>query len=141
MIIRRTNQIRFVFYFVLFLRPFDGHSQTDQPTQSTHAETPYGVHAYVNEEGILRVIVYNPQRLRFMIKLTDHQDQSVYEDISTHNNYRRWLDLSPINYGSYQLTVRIDNKPVTFKLNKQPARDIYDLHPLSAVNPEVTYAR
>jgi hypothetical protein len=100
--------------------------------------TSYLVHAYINKEGILRIIVNNPQRLRFMIKLAGREDQSFYEDISTLDNYRRWLDLSPIGYGSYQLTVRIDNKPVIFKLNKQPARDIYDIHPLSAVNPPVT---
>lgn len=89
------------------------------PDSAVH---PYLVHAYVNPTGKLYLIVDNPTRLRYSVKVVDQRDRSLYEEFTNHDQYRRKLDLSALPHDLYQLVVTINNKPSSYTIKRQDNR-------------------
>ncbi|GAB3951146.1 hypothetical protein GCM10028805_30680 [Spirosoma harenae] len=104
---------------------------------SASAISSYRVHAYINPNGKLYVIVNNPDRLRYAIKVVDQHNQSLYEEFTNLERYRRKLDVSSLTQHSYQVVVRIDNKPYTYKVKMQDTKVAYSLQPSSVTNQQI----
>ncbi len=96
-------------------------------------ETPYTIHAFVNELGILRLLVDSPLRERYKIELTDEHGNLHYQEFNNLAHYRRRFDVSALGSGSYSLVVRIDGQDVRYALNNGRVTRRYQLEPL-AVN-------
>lgn len=97
------------------------------------AETPYTVHAVVNQAGKLWLVVDNPLRLRYKIELMDERGNLHYQEFTNIGQYRRWLDISSMDTGPYTLIVQIDGREIQYELNNRQVNRIYQLAPL-AVN-------
>ncbi|QMW03992.1 hypothetical protein [Spirosoma foliorum] len=120
-------------------------TEPEQPRVSVKASTSsyanstvnsYLVHAYINQTGKLYLIVDNPDRYRYMVKVIDQGGQSLYEEFTNHDRYRRRLDLSSLPNDAYQVVVQIDNKPFVYKLKRQTNRMAYSLQSPSALKPQ-----
>lgn len=86
------------------------------------AAQPYLVHAYVNPTGRLYMIVDNPTRLRYSVKVVDQRDRSLYEEFTNHDQYRRKLDLSALPHDLCRVVVTINNKPFVYTIKRQDNR-------------------
>ncbi|WP_373513220.1 hypothetical protein [Persicitalea sp.] len=96
-------------------------------------EIPYVVHALVNQDGKLRLVVDSPLRERYKIELMDERGKLYYKEYNNVAHYRRWLDVSALDSGPYSLVVRIDGKEIRYELNNREVTRLYQLEPL-AVN-------
>ena len=97
------------------------------------SETPYTLHAFVNQAGKLRLLVDNPLRLRYKIELVDERGNLHYQEFTNIEQYRRYLDISSMDAGRHKLTVRIDGREIQYDLNNRQVKRVYQLVPL-AVN-------
>jgi len=100
--------------------------QYDSPT-----EMPYTVHALVNQQGRLRLLVDSPLRQRYKIELADERGNLRYQEYNNIAQYRRWLDISALGMGLHILTVRIDGREIQYELNNRQVERIYQLAPLA----------
>lgn len=110
---------------------------SDSPDRSSTTKATYQIQAYINPEGKLYVVVNNPNRLRYAIRVVDQRDRSLYEEFTNLNRYRRRLDVSSLPVEAYQLVVHIDNKPFTYRINKQRSGVTYTLLPPVVDEPNV----
>ena len=97
--------------------------------------TEWTVHAFINQSGKLRVLVDNPANRQYSIELVDKAGRSLYREYTTNNRYRRWLDLSELVKDTHNLTIRIDNRAITYQVTNRSARLVYPLQPLAAQQP------
>ncbi|MVM29094.1 hypothetical protein GO755_03550 [Spirosoma sp. HMF4905] len=104
--------------------------------ESPSATASYLVHAYVNSTGKLYLIVDNPERLRYSVKVVDQIGNALYEEFTNRDQYRRRLDISALPHDAYQVVVQIDNKPFTYKVKRQENKMAYTIQPLSIPNPQ-----
>ena len=98
---------------------------------TTSNEVPCQVRAYINRAGKLHVLVDNPNRWRYTIKIFDSWNRLLHEEFSNHNQYHHALDLSGLARDSYQILIRLTNKPdlYTYKLRIGGSNSTYSLEP------------
>lgn len=109
-------------------------SSPSQDSPSTTAS--YLVHAYVNSTGKLYLIVDNPDRLRYSVKVIDRGGSALYEEFTNRDQYRRRLDISALPHDAYQVVVQIDNKPFIYKVKRQENKMAYTIQPQSPLNSQ-----
>ncbi|GAB4050317.1 hypothetical protein GCM10028810_44270 [Spirosoma litoris] len=110
--------------------------KTNASSYANSTVNSYLVHAYINQTGKLYLIVDNPDRYRYMVKVIDQGGQSLYEEFTNHDRYRRRLDLSSLPNDAYQVVVQINNKPFVYKLKRHANRMAYSLQSPSALKPQ-----
>lgn len=104
---------------------------TDENQDNSIAETPYSVHALVNQDGRLRLLVNNPLGKRYRIELADERGNLRYQEYNNIAQYRRWMDVSALGTEPHTLTVRIDGREIQYELSNRQARPVYQLEPLA----------
>lgn len=103
---------------------------TNESQVSSFAEKPYMVHALVNQDGRLRLVVDNPFQHRYRIDLKNKGGALCYQEYNNIAQYRRWLDISALGTEPYTLTVHIDGQKIQYELNNQQAKRVYRLESL-----------
>lgn len=96
-------------------------------------EKRYTISAYVNQAGVIRLLIDSPLRWRYKIELTDKYGELKYQEFNNLAHYRRWLDVSALGSGSYLLLVRIDGQDIRYELKNGQVTRHYQLESL-AVN-------
>ncbi len=114
-------------------RPSMPELDADREQHDSGEETTCMVHAFVNQAGILRLLVDSPLRERYKIELTDERGNLHYQEFNNLTHYRRRLDVSALSSGSYSLLVRIAGQDVRYELNNGHVTRRYQLDSL-AVN-------
>lgn len=104
---------------------------TDGNQDNSIAKTPHTVHALVNQDGRLRLVVNNPLGKRYRIELADERGNLRYQEYNNIAQYRRWLDISALGTETHTLTVRIDGREVQYQLSNRQAKRVYRLEPLA----------
>ncbi len=100
--------------------------------QDTPSEaTAYTVHAFVNQAGVLRLLVDSPLRERYKIELKDKRGNLHYQEFNNLAHYRRQFDVSALGSGSYSLVVRIADRNIRYELNNGRVRRLYELESLA----------
>ncbi|GAB4001993.1 hypothetical protein GCM10028807_59530 [Spirosoma daeguense] len=103
----------------------------DNPTNSPMPAS-YKVHAYVSQSGKLYLVIDNPDRFRYKIKIIDQRNRSLYEEFANLDQYRRRLDVSSLSVDSYQIVIQIGNEPFVYKIKQQTSKTAYSLYPIVA---------
>ena len=89
---------------------------TDHKQDAPGDEAPYVVSAYVNQAGVLRLLVDSPLRQRYKIELTDERGNLHYQEFNNLPHYRRRFDVSALGSGSYSLLIRINGEDIRYQL-------------------------
>ncbi|WP_373515123.1 hypothetical protein [Persicitalea sp.] len=105
----------------------------DRKQNAPGEEMPYTISAFVNQAGVLRLLVDSPLRERYKIELTDERGNLHYQEFNNLAHYRRRLDVSALGSGSYSLLVRIAGHDVRYELKNGSITRLYQLDSL-AVN-------
>ena len=94
-------------------------------------EALYTISAFVNQAGVLRLLVDSPLRQRYKIELVDKRGNLLYQEFNNLAHYRRWIDVSALGSGSYLHLVRIDGQDFRYELNNGRVTRPYQLMPLA----------
>lgn len=95
-------------------------------------EAFYKVHAYVDQAGKLQVLVDNPNRLRYTVKVFDSWNRLLYEEFGNRNKYKRGMNISTLPTDTYQVIVKINKQSNIYKLNGQTSKGTYTIKPLNS---------
>ncbi|MDJ1482594.1 hypothetical protein QNI16_18990 [Cytophagaceae bacterium YF14B1] len=106
------------------------NSALSDTTSVSDPDKKYMVYVFVNELGKVKVTIENPNRLRYVIRMVDHQDRVLYEEFTNLSQYRRSLDISGLIDSFCQVIVDIDNQPLTYKIQRKKNKDSYSIQNL-----------
>ncbi|WP_348073021.1 hypothetical protein [Dyadobacter sp.] len=101
--------------------------------RSSHSAS-YSVHASINSDAKLYIVVDNPERFRYKIELLDYKQRSVYQEFTSHDHYRRRLDVSTLPGDLLQVVVVIDKKRFVYTIKKQNPKSEYSIQQMVAAN-------
>lgn len=111
--------------------PVPAYLNASQDSSSNSAS--YSVHANINAEAKLYIVVNNPDRFRYKIEVLDHMERSVYKEFTSHDHYRRRLDVSPLPGDSLRVIVDINNQRFVYNIKKQNTKSTYSIQQIAAV--------
>jgi hypothetical protein len=94
----------------------------------------YSVHASINSDAKLYIVVDNLARLRYKIEVLDYKERSVYQEFTSHDHYRRRLDVSALPGDLLRVIVVIDKQRFVYNIKKQNAKSAYSIQQMIAVN-------
>jgi hypothetical protein len=94
----------------------------------------YSVHASINSDAKLYIVVDNLARLRYKIEVLDYKERSVYQEFTSHDHYRRRLDVSALPGDLLRVIVVIDKQQFVYNIKKQNAKSAYSIQQMIAVN-------
>ncbi|WAC15366.1 hypothetical protein [Dyadobacter pollutisoli] len=94
----------------------------------------YSVHATINADAKLYIVVDNPDRFRYKIEVVDHMERSVYKEFTSHDHYRRRLDVSPLPGDSLRVIVGINNQRFIYNIKKQNTKSTYSIQQMVAAS-------
>lgn len=96
------------------------------------SKTSYQISVSINSEGKVRLAVNNPESLRYKIEIADHRNNVVYQEFTSHDQYRRHIDISPILANSAQVILSFDKKRFVYHVEKEKSKSAYKLNPVVA---------
>ena len=103
-----------------------------QSPEADTAKTSYQINVSINAEGKVRVAVNNPESLRYKIEIADHRNNVVYQEFTSHDQYRRHIDISPILVDTAQVILCIDKKQFVYHIAREKIRSVYKVDPVVA---------
>jgi hypothetical protein len=107
-------------------------THSSQSLEADTSKTSYRIHVSVNVEGKVRVAVDNPESLRYKIEIADYRDRVVYQEFTSHDQYRRHIDISPILADSAQVILSIDKKRFVYRVEREKMRSAYKVNAVIA---------
>ncbi len=109
-------------------RPASGTENRD----TVLVKTSYQIHVSINADGKVRLAVNNPESLRYKIEIGDYRDRIVYQEFTSHEQYRRYLDISPVIGETAKVILTIDGKRLVYNIKKVERRNAYTIGPVIA---------
>jgi hypothetical protein len=103
------------------------------PDSSSNSES-YSVHASINADAKLYIVVDNPSQFRYKIEVVDHKERSVYQEFTSHDHYRRRLDVSALPGDLLRVIVVIDKQRFVYNIKKQDTKSAYSIQQMVAAN-------
>lgn len=92
----------------------------------------YQFHVTVNSAGKVRLAVNNPQDLRYKIEIADYRDKIVYQEFTSHGQYRRYFDISPVIGDTAKVILTIDEKRFVYNIRREQRGSFYSVDPVIA---------
>jgi hypothetical protein len=96
------------------------------------SRTSYRIHVSINSAGKIRVVVDNPESLRYKIEVADYRDRVVYQEFTSHDHYRRHIDISSILGDTAQVILSIDKKRFVYHIEGEKIRNAYKVNAVIA---------
>jgi hypothetical protein len=103
-----------------------------QSPEANTSKTSYRISVSVNAEGKVRVAVNNPESLRYKIEIADHRNNIVYHEFTSHDQYRRHIDISPILADWAQVILYIDQKRFVYQVEREKMKSAYKVNQVIA---------
>jgi hypothetical protein len=103
-----------------------------QNPESDTSKTSYRIGVSINAEGKVRVAVDNPESLRYKIEIADHRNHVVYQEFTSHDQYRRHIDISPILVDSAQVILSFDKKRFVYQVEREKMKSAYKVNAVIA---------
>jgi hypothetical protein len=94
--------------------------------------TPYRIHVSINSTGKIRVVVDNPEGLRYKIEVADYRNHVVYQEFTSHDHYRRHIDISSILGDTAQVILSIDKKRLVYHIEREKSKSAYRVNQVIA---------
>lgn len=92
----------------------------------------YQFHVTINSAGKVRLAVNNPQSLRYKIEIADYRDKIVYQEFTSHGQYRRYFDISPVIGDTAKVILTIDEKRFVYNIRREQRGSSYKVDPVIA---------
>ncbi|CAG5068024.1 hypothetical protein DYBT9623_00752 [Dyadobacter sp. CECT 9623] len=107
-------------------------THSSQSLEADASKMSYRIHVSINAEGKVRVAVDNPESIRYKIEIADYRDRVVYQEFTSHDQYRRHIDISPILADSAQVILSIDKKRFVYRVEREKMRNAYKVNAVIA---------
>ncbi|MDR6806844.1 hypothetical protein J2Y45_004036 [Dyadobacter sp. BE34] len=95
-------------------------------------KTSYQFHVTINSAGKVRLAVNNPESLRYKIEIADYRDKIVYQEFTSHDQYRRYFDISPVIGDTAKVILTIDEKRFVYNIRREQRGSVYSVDPVIA---------
>lgn len=92
----------------------------------------YQFHVTINSAGKVRLAVNNPGSLRYKIEIADYKDKIVYQEFTSHGQYRRYFDISPVIGDTAKVILTIDEKRFVYNIRREQRSSSYSVDPVIA---------
>lgn len=95
-------------------------------------KSSYQFHVTINSAGKVRLAVNNPESLRYKIEIADYRDKIVYQEFTSHEQYRRYFDVSPVIGDTAKVILTIDEKRFVYNIRREQRGSAYTVDPVIA---------
>jgi hypothetical protein len=102
------------------------------PHEHDTSGTSYRIHVTINSAGKVRVVVDNPENLRYKIEIADHRNRIVYQEFTSNDHYRRHIDISSILGDTAQIILSIDKKRFVYHIEGEKIINAYKVNAVVA---------